>query len=58
MDLDFPIECDDEYWEVPGHEFEQPADKPSYVSSFVHVLKLFQIMAFATRTIVSKSIKR
>lgn len=54
MDLDFPVDCDDEYWDNPGHEFEQPAGQPSRVTFFIHMLKACQILSFAIRTIVSK----
>ncbi|EIN12694.1 hypothetical protein PUNSTDRAFT_97512 [Punctularia strigosozonata HHB-11173 SS5] len=53
MDVDYPVECDDEYWDVPGHEFEQPPGKPSYVSAFIQNMKLTHILAFAMRTIYS-----
>ena len=55
FDLDYPIECDDEYWEAddPEQAFRQPPGKPSTVTSFVHMLKLFVIMAFAHRTLYS-----
>ncbi|EGN92361.1 hypothetical protein SERLA73DRAFT_99356 [Serpula lacrymans var. lacrymans S7.3] len=55
IDLELPIECDDEYWETsdPEKAFKQPSDKPSAVSYFVNLLKLHQILAFALRTIYS-----
>ncbi|EGO24230.1 hypothetical protein SERLADRAFT_437842 [Serpula lacrymans var. lacrymans S7.9] len=55
IDLELPIECDDEYWETsdPEKAFKQPPDKPSVVSCFVNLLKLHQILAFALRTIYS-----
>ncbi|KAG9309147.1 hypothetical protein JVU11DRAFT_10857 [Chiua virens] len=53
FDLDYPIECDDEYWEHPDPEqaFKQPPDKPSTVSYFVSFIKLNNILSFAHRTI-------
>ncbi|KAF9256400.1 hypothetical protein L218DRAFT_218513 [Marasmius fiardii PR-910] len=54
-DLEFPIECDDEYWEHsdPEQRFKQPSWKPCLLSGFVQVLKLADIFAFAQRTIYS-----
>ncbi|KAJ7180692.1 fungal-specific transcription factor domain-containing protein [Mycena filopes] len=55
FDLDFPIDCDDEYWEAadPEKAFQQPKGKPSHISAFVAYLRLCQIMSFALRTIYS-----
>lgn len=55
FDIDFPVDCDDEYWEHPDPEkaFKQPPNKPSKVSFFISILKLSQILAFALRTVVS-----
>lgn len=55
FDVDFPVECDDEYWEHPDPEksFKQPLDQPSKISYFIAYLKLTQILAFALRTVVS-----
>ena len=54
MDVDFPIECDDEYWVTPDPEkaFKQPEGKPSTAAFFVSTLRLKQIQALALRTIV------
>ena len=54
MDVDFPAECDDEYWLTadPAQAFKQPEGKPSTVSFFIAQLRLKQIHAFALRTIV------
>lgn len=54
MDVEFPAECDDEYWAHPDPEqaFKQPADKPSVLAFFNCCLKLKQIHAFALRTLV------
>ncbi|KAH7925948.1 hypothetical protein BV22DRAFT_398883 [Leucogyrophana mollusca] len=56
LDLEPPIECDDEYWPHPNgpaqHEsFKQPPDKPSSLAFFTHFLKLNEIIALALRTI-------
>lgn len=55
FDLDFPAECDDEYWENPDPKlaFKQPAGKPSYMAAFVSLIKLMKLLAFSLRTIVS-----
>ncbi|GJE89793.1 Zn(II)2Cys6 transcription factor [Phanerochaete sordida] len=55
FDVDFPTECDDEYWiaENPKDAFKQPVGKPSTVSHFVWHLKLFRINAHTLRTIYS-----
>lgn len=69
MDVDFPVECDDEYWvtEDSGSApnllsdtrkggrliFRQPPDKPSLVTAFVVFLKLNQVLAVVLRTIYS-----
>ncbi|KAH9948554.1 fungal-specific transcription factor domain-containing protein [Amylocystis lapponica] len=53
LDLDLPLEVDDEYWENDNPElaFQQPCSKPSTVSAFVYWIKLSQIAAFALRTL-------
>lgn len=55
FDLDFPVECDDEYWENPDPElaFKQPPGKPSFMACFISQLKLCEIHAFALRTLYS-----
>ncbi|KAG6908595.1 hypothetical protein DXG01_003998 [Tephrocybe rancida] len=55
LDIDFPIECDDEYWDHPDPalRFKQPPNKPSYVTGFVVLLKLNQILTIILRTIYS-----
>ncbi|KJA21189.1 hypothetical protein HYPSUDRAFT_67935 [Hypholoma sublateritium FD-334 SS-4] len=55
FDLDYPIECDDEYWEAddPEQAFKQPSGQPCTITGFVHMLKLFVILAFAHRTLYS-----
>ena len=57
-DLALPTECDDEYWLTPEGEplFKQPPGKPSRVTTFVCMLRLAQILAFAVRTIVSNAL--
>ncbi|KAJ3839123.1 putative fungal-specific transcription factor [Lentinula raphanica] len=52
-DVDFPADCDDEYWDQPNPDanFKQPAGMPSKVSYFIHYLKLMDILAYAMRAI-------
>jgi hypothetical protein len=55
FDVDWPMECDDEYWGTGSlsPSFHQPADKPSKLTFFILMLKLQQIHAFALRTLVN-----
>ena len=55
IDVDLPIECDDEYWinSDPDLAFKQPEGKPSRLTYFNCMLKLTQIHAFAMKTVVS-----
>ncbi|KIP05403.1 hypothetical protein PHLGIDRAFT_92206, partial [Phlebiopsis gigantea 11061_1 CR5-6] len=55
IDVDFPTECDDEYWTHPDPEkaWKQPEDKPSVITFFNAALRLKQIHAFALRTLYS-----
>ncbi|KAF8127742.1 fungal-specific transcription factor domain-containing protein [Mycena galopus ATCC 62051] len=54
-DIDYPVECDDEYWEHPDPEqaFKQPTGKPSLSSFIVSYLKLMEILGAAQKTIYS-----
>ncbi|KAJ7172414.1 fungal-specific transcription factor domain-containing protein [Mycena filopes] len=53
-DQDYPVECDDEFWELPEPlNFRQPKDKPSEISYFVCYAKLLEIQASVTSTIYS-----
>ncbi|KAF8871040.1 fungal-specific transcription factor domain-containing protein [Mucidula mucida] len=47
FDIDYPIECDDEYWE--NDAFAQPKDTPSSISFFVQLMKLMQILSYILR---------
>ncbi len=53
FDVDYPIECDDEYWETddPSQAFKQPPGKPSTITGFVQGLKLCEMLAFTLRTL-------
>ncbi|KAK0213166.1 fungal-specific transcription factor domain-containing protein [Desarmillaria ectypa] len=55
IDAEFPVDCDDEYWEHPDPEqaFVQPPDKPSRLSFFISYLALNRILALCLRTIYS-----
>ncbi|KAJ7224319.1 fungal-specific transcription factor domain-containing protein [Mycena pura] len=55
FDLDFPIDCDDEYWDSldPAMAFQQPKGKPSRISAFIAFLRLCHVLSFALRTIYS-----
>ncbi|KAI0682881.1 fungal-specific transcription factor domain-containing protein [Cytidiella melzeri] len=52
-DVEFPIECDDEYWlDTEGNAlFQQPAEKPSKLTFFKYFLRLKRIHVFALRTV-------
>ncbi|KAJ7661670.1 fungal-specific transcription factor domain-containing protein [Mycena rosella] len=54
-DIDYPVECDDEYWEHPDPQkrFQQPEDKPSVYAYLVSYLKLMGILGMAQKTIYS-----
>ncbi|KAK0204269.1 fungal-specific transcription factor domain-containing protein [Desarmillaria ectypa] len=56
FDLEPPIECDDEYWDIAPDgkvHFNQPTDKPSKISCFSASIRLAEIMSFAVRTLYS-----
>ncbi|KAK0204128.1 fungal-specific transcription factor domain-containing protein [Desarmillaria ectypa] len=56
FDLETPIECDDEYWDIgPDGEvhFCQPANKPSKISYFNAQIRLSRIMSVVVRTLYS-----
>ena len=54
LDLDLPIEVDDEYWENddPDLAFRQPEGKPAVVAGFLEWIKLSHIVAYALKTLV------
>ncbi|CAA7261683.1 unnamed protein product [Cyclocybe aegerita] len=55
FDVEYPIECDDEYWETedPEQAFKQPLGKPCIITAFVCHLKMCEILAFTLRTLYS-----
>ncbi|KAF9010746.1 fungal-specific transcription factor domain-containing protein [Cyathus striatus] len=48
IDLDLPVDCDDEYWD---QGFMQPLGKPSKISFFIYYLKLMDILAYVMKAI-------
>ncbi|KAJ7782337.1 fungal-specific transcription factor domain-containing protein [Mycena maculata] len=54
-DVDYPVECDDEYWEHPDPQqrFQQPEGKPSVYTFMVKYLELMEILGTAQKTIYS-----
>ncbi|KAK0215761.1 fungal-specific transcription factor domain-containing protein [Armillaria fumosa] len=56
FDLELPMECDDEYWDIGLDRevhFCQPADKPSKVSYFTAQIRLSGIMSVVVRNLYS-----
>ncbi|KAK0241803.1 fungal-specific transcription factor domain-containing protein [Armillaria nabsnona] len=56
FDLENPVECDDEYWEIEPNgrvHFHQPPNVPSKITYFCLHLKLCEILAFVLRTLYS-----
>uniref|UniRef100_A0A0W0EYG1 Xylanolytic transcriptional activator regulatory domain-containing protein n=1 Tax=Moniliophthora roreri TaxID=221103 RepID=A0A0W0EYG1_MONRR len=55
FDTELPIDCDDEFWENsnPDLAFKQPPNTPSRSVAFILLVKLYDICAFAMRTIYS-----
>lgn len=57
IDVDYPTECDDEYWDTeiddPDQAFKQPKGKPSMITAMIQQLKLYEIASFMQRTLYS-----
>jgi hypothetical protein len=55
FDIEFPIECDDDYWEHPDPSqcFKQPSGVPSTVTFFVLMLQLMSLYNFTLQVAVS-----
>ena len=53
FDLEYPVECDEEYWETsdPEKAFQQPHGKPCRMSCFIWLIKLAEMLGFAHRTL-------
>jgi len=54
IDVDLPLEVDDEYWihPDPSRSFKQPPDIPSRPTAFIHLTRLCSILAYALQTLV------
>ncbi|KAJ6629500.1 fungal-specific transcription factor domain-containing protein [Mycena sp. CBHHK59/15] len=54
-DLDYPIECDDEFWDHPdpAMAFKQPSGRPSTMTYTTVYLKLIEIVGMTQRTVYS-----
>ncbi|KAJ7138274.1 fungal-specific transcription factor domain-containing protein, partial [Mycena epipterygia] len=54
-DIDYPVACDDEYWENPDphKRFQQPEGKPSVYAFIVVYLKLIEILGTVQKRIYS-----
>ncbi|KAJ7738152.1 fungal-specific transcription factor domain-containing protein [Mycena metata] len=53
IDVEMPIECDDEYWEHPTHPFQQPPGVPSRITFFSCLLRLNFLLALSSRILYS-----
>ncbi|KAK0200573.1 fungal-specific transcription factor domain-containing protein [Desarmillaria ectypa] len=56
LDLELPVECDDEYWDIRSDgevRFCQPGNKPSKISYFNAQIRLSGIMSAITRNLYS-----
>ncbi|KAJ7187380.1 fungal-specific transcription factor domain-containing protein, partial [Mycena filopes] len=49
LDVEPPIECDDEFWEHPTRPFQQPPGRPSQVAFFNWVLQLNHLLSFSIK---------
>ena len=55
IDTEFPIECDDEFWDTPDPAmmFKQPEGTPSKMTAFILTIQLNQILLTCLRALVS-----
>ncbi|KAG8907760.1 hypothetical protein FRB99_002259 [Tulasnella sp. 403] len=53
IDVELPLEVDDEYYDDKTKQWTQPPDKPSAVAFFNHFIKLQRIAAYTLRTLYS-----
>ncbi|KAF7320555.1 Fungal-trans domain-containing protein [Mycena chlorophos] len=51
LDIDLPVECDDEYWEHPTHPFQQPPGIPSRIAFFNALMGLNNMLAASMRSV-------
>ena len=58
FDVEYPIECDDEYWisADPQLAFKQPEGKPSKIAFANCIIRLQRILAYASRTLVRRQL--
>ncbi|EPQ54349.1 hypothetical protein GLOTRDRAFT_78355 [Gloeophyllum trabeum ATCC 11539] len=56
IDVELPVECDDEYWITsnPDDAFKQPAGKPTRMTFFIHMIKMNDVLGDTLRVFVSK----
>jgi hypothetical protein len=54
FDLEFPAECDDEYWEHPDPalRFKQPPEKPSTMAFCIALYRLMGLYGIVLRVVV------
>ncbi|KAH9474373.1 Cutinase transcription factor 1 alpha [Psilocybe cubensis] len=59
FDVEYPIECDDEYWDIedPQAAFRQPAEKPSSITGFIQFIKLCEILGKVSRALYTTTKK-
>ncbi|KAJ7495900.1 hypothetical protein B0H11DRAFT_2001129, partial [Mycena galericulata] len=54
FDQELPLECDDEYWDLPEpHSFKQPKETPSVIGYFNCYAKILEIQAAVATTLYS-----
>ncbi|KAJ7758453.1 fungal-specific transcription factor domain-containing protein, partial [Mycena maculata] len=55
IDVELPIECDDEFWEPedPARAFQQPTGRPSRIAYFTHYIRLNNIYGFSLKMLYS-----
>lgn len=58
FDVDFPIECDDEYWMNYDQQlaFKQPEGKPAIITYFIWTLRQGHIIDSIFRNLVRNSV--
>lgn len=59
-DAEYPIECDDEYWEPEDSQkaFQQPPGKPCTITAYVQFIKLCEILGVVLRTLYANKKSR
>lgn len=53
IDLDLPVDCDDEYWTTSKGRpaFRQPEGKPTHTYFFIHIVRLREIENYALKSL-------